>query len=373
MGLEFLQEHSARRSEGSFADFSSGSSSDALPNNEAMPQDGDADNFPSEKDDKESKIERGYEEAPALWTARDVSSAAPPADWPERPRRFVDGKDVGRTVAWILSPQGMPVPLRLSQVGAIALASEPGPDGWHLAREASRVETVVSFMADLFPWAEVESFAAALQARGFRLLFAPHPKPEDEPRDLENAQNSAKKRTNEEMFRLERAVMTPGEGAAAVPTIGDGRLEDKAWAYAPDAPVIGVVKTHARWDFLDARGWSIVYNLRPFERTPIFGLKTASVDALTWYVGLHRERHCGPMDGVVRVEINRAYFQDTLGGDYAHVDRLTHWLCQARTRDHGYGRAAITLYPIQRAEDMLRAQFSPLDRVETDFYRLTGL
>ena len=93
-------------------------------------------------------------------------------DWESCPIRFVDGKDVGRTVAWLQSSRSEdPVPVRLSEIGAVVLRNVHGT----LRREFAQVERVVSLMADSFPWDEVESFAIALQEQGFRLLPCPQP------------------------------------------------------------------------------------------------------------------------------------------------------------------------------------------------------
>src|SRR6267154_1142619 len=57
------------------------------------------------------------------WTAMAI---ARPRDWlvgewPDRPVRFIDGKDVGETIAWVRAPEGYPIPIRLAQIGAAAM------------------------------------------------------------------------------------------------------------------------------------------------------------------------------------------------------------------------------------------------------------
>src|SRR5205823_9895437 len=47
-------------------------------------------------------------------------------NWSHRPTRFVDGKDAGQTVAWLRSPEGYPIPVRLAQIGAIVMRNEDG-------------------------------------------------------------------------------------------------------------------------------------------------------------------------------------------------------------------------------------------------------
>jgi hypothetical protein len=77
----------------------------------------------------------------------------------------------------------------------------------------------------------------------------------------------------------------------------------------------------------------------------------------------------------VRVEINREFFeqQQKNKDDYRYVDRLSRFLCLCRTRDGQYRRAAITIYPIQRAEDVLRSQFASQETLMNRFFRMTGL
>ena len=65
--------------------------------------------------------------------------------------------------------------------------------GFECRREFVVVDKVVSMVADLFPWDEVESFAAELQQNGFRLL--PAQAPGNRPSyDFEKMRKAAQKR-----------------------------------------------------------------------------------------------------------------------------------------------------------------------------------
>src|SRR4051812_15888680 len=75
---------------------------------------------PPDDESEPEGVELAYELAPERWEAQAVRVPAGwhASHWPERPVRFVDGKDVGATIAWLRAPGGYPVPVRLSQIGA---------------------------------------------------------------------------------------------------------------------------------------------------------------------------------------------------------------------------------------------------------------
>jgi hypothetical protein len=288
-------------------------------------------------------------------------------NWPLRPVRFIDGKDVGRTVAWLQAEEGYPVAVRLSQIGAVVLR-DPG-DG--LRREAHIVEKVVSMVADPFPWYEVEGFGIALQEHGLRLLIAVPPEGTCS-FDFEPMRRAANGRTTDEMVRLERDMLAR---APTTPTIVDGRLETRAGAFDPAVhPVTGVVKTHFR-SYLHARGWQVFYRLQPGERTPAFALAGPKlrVSVVTWYVRLCGARGELPNSGVVRIEVAQEFFEGARGWDWSYLDQLSRLVCDYRSRDETYGRAAVSMKPIQRAEESLASCFGDSEHFNSRFYRLTGL
>ena len=370
-GLEFLRDYGARRAGGygDAPDFLTSSSGVGI-------VDGD------ETDGEEQRAVRDwdYEVPRDHWAPICVRNTRSFPHPELRPERFVDGKDVGRTVAYVLAPQGFPVPIRVSQIGAVAVRAVSSPVGPPTIRcESRRVEKVVSFMADLFPWDEVERFAAALYVNGYRLLITRKIGPQDDPRNFGWLNENARYRSREEMFRLERqaiALSNASNSGVQTPlaTLADGRLDDKSEAIQPrEAPVYGLIKSHANTSYLHSHGWDTVYTLQPGERTPLLAFRTDVLPLVTWYLRLCAPLGGGPLDGVVRVEVTRPFFEQTAQRDFAFIDALSHQLCESRTRDGGYSRAAVTLYPIQRAEDALRAQFEASDTLLSRFYRMTGL
>ena len=163
-----------------------------------------------------------YEHDRADWRA--ITPQVPfgwlPQNWPERPVRFVDGKDVGDTVASIHAPGGYPAPVRLSQIGSIVTRVVDG----HCRREFSLVERVVAMAADLFPWNEIEGISTALQEHGLRFLPAKYPGGQPT-YDFEPMRKAAQNRSNDEMGLLEEAAL--GQDLT-VPSLVDGRLEPRS-------------------------------------------------------------------------------------------------------------------------------------------------
>ncbi|MFN3650413.1 MAG: hypothetical protein ACK47B_12620 [Armatimonadota bacterium] len=283
-------------------------------------------------------------------------------DWDDRPIRFVDGKDIGETVAWLCAPGGYPVPVRLSQIGGVVVRLING----ECRREFVVVDKVVSMVADLFPWDEVESFAAELQENGFRLL--PAQPPENRPSyGFEKMRKAAQNRSNDEMGVLEEAVLAQDPG---VPTIVDGRLEPRIGGFDPHEPVFGVVKRHHK-NYLHPVGMQLLYQLEPGQRTPVFRLP-GRLEVVSWYVRLAGGAGSMPNWGLVRVEAPRLWFERR-ARDWSLVDRLSHTLREYRCRDASYARAPVSLHPIVRAEESLGSLFHPGSLLTHRFYRLTAL
>jgi hypothetical protein len=306
------------------------------------------------------------------WTPLDllVPTGFHARDWEGRPRRFVDGKDVGMVVAALRAPAGFPVPVRLSQVGAVVLTDEDGV----LRRQAEIVERVVTFMTHPFPFYEIESLGRALQASGLHLCHARPPFVEDPAERLASLFDYGLLRkitmntSNNEMKQLE-------EGLAArfyddVPTVIDGRLEPRFGQRTQTTAVVGVIKSH-QGHYLHPLGLQVRYALRPQQRTPLFFLSTGSYPVVSWYL-----RFAGglPDQGVVRVELPRLYYDELPESERRrHVDLLSATLYQYRCRQEDYGRAAVSLQPIVRAEESLGALMQPMNRVISQFYRMSGL
>lgn len=222
MGLEFLRNYGAQRVQN-------------YPGLPTMIGDMQAAN-----DEDKQRINLDYEVARDQWQAQNTAGVAADTtaftEGPWCPRCFIDGKDVGRTVAWLRSKEGYPVPVRLAEIGALAMQNENGC----LRRDFHCVERVISMMADAFPWEDVEAFAMELQAAGFRLLICGAPPKDANPYDFEIMRQATYSRTMSEMIRLERVALNQ---CCNAPTVIDGRLETRAGAFAhhQDA-VVGLIK-----------------------------------------------------------------------------------------------------------------------------------
>ena len=142
-----------------------------------------------EDDDTDASVDRTVEVTEDAWTPKTVPET--PATEGEYPRRFIDGSQAGQPVLCVRSPQGWPIPLVLSEVGAVALRST----GRRFDREFVAVERVLSFVADPFPWAEVEAFADAILNKPellLRVLPANRPAEAHSPFDYEVMRTQAR-------------------------------------------------------------------------------------------------------------------------------------------------------------------------------------
>ncbi len=321
--------------------------------------------------DPDESVLLDYETAPDLWQPRDTDACRVPEDWPWKPLRFVDGKDVGRIVAWLQTPEGYPVPIRLAQIGGIALRNEDRA----LRREWSRAERGLAMMTHFFDEAQVEQFEATLAQEKIQLLKVPPPAPGDaqsDAFDFERARETTQRRTAYTMERLEReAVKFGGE----TPALVDGRIDKHAGAFDPQTtPIVGMIKSHYK-RYLDPYPpcWKTFYNLAPGERTPAFAIEDLHVGVVSWYLRLCGASGEMPNWGVIRLEVPRVWFEEVASQDWECLDYFSRLVCHYRCRDEGYGRAPVSLAPIQRAEEMLGALFTRPETLAHRFYHLSGL
>jgi hypothetical protein len=259
------------------------------------------------------------------------------------------------------------VPVRLSEIGSIVVRVEDG----ECRRERAYVQRVVSMVATVFPWHEGEAFAAALQQNGMLLLIA-QPPANQPSYDLERMRKAAQNRSMDEMGVLEELAL---KQAADVPSIVDGRLEPRVGGLHPErSPVFGVIKTH-REIYLHPLGMQALYRLEPGQRTPVFILSESDrkLSVVSWYVRFTGGERTMPNWGYVRVEASKKWFENSQGGDFGFVDRLSRTLFEYRCREPSYGRAPVSLDPIVRAERSFGALYSPPSALASRFYRLTGL
>lgn len=322
-----------------------------------------------------------YEQPADKWRKIDVSQTIVPEDWSWKPHRFIDGKHVGRVATCLFSAaERYPVPVYLSQIGAIEMRETGGK----LQRFAQTSETVVVLMAHLFGWEEVESFADALHREGYRMLIAEKPKPLKEGEnaaysyDFERMRKTTHNRSNDEMLRHEKQIIADCRN---FPTVVDGRLEPRAGAIGKmETPTVGVIKKHSK-NYLHPHGWQTFYELREGQRTPAFLLtneneekKEIRFEVVSWYLRLEGSHNEMPNYGVVRVEVPAKYLETEYNGsNQDYINRLSRVLCDYRSRDAAYNREAVSIYPIQRAEESLGSLFKPTEAELGRFYRLTKL
>ena len=306
------------------------------------------------------------------WNAISIDRNLPnnwrPRDWQQRPIRFIDGKDVGQTIAWVYAPSGQLVPIRLSQIGSIAMRVENG----ECRREFHIAERVVSMEVDLFPWTEIESFAAALQDNGFRLLtrLATRPPDEEVTYDFDKMRKIAQNRSKIEMELLEKAAVSYSDGEA---TLIDGPLETRRGGFNPESsPVVGVIKKPRNYHLTPDKK-QLLYQLEIGQRTPVFCLPKARLPVITWYLRLAGVQEASPSGGVVRVEVCQKWFENYCDNEWDFVDKLSRTICEYRCREQSYDRASVSLHPIVRGEESLGALFDPPSILNHRFYRLTQI
>jgi len=314
------------------------------------------------------RVDLDYEVKPRAidWEPINLSTSLnwQPSNRHERPTHFIDGKDVGETVASVRSPSGQLVPIRLSQIGSITMRVENG----ECRREFEVVERVVSMAVDLFPWTEVESFAAALQDNGFRLLPV-RPPGGISSYDFETMRKRTQNRSNTEMEALEETAISHSGGE---PTVIDGRLQPRMGGFDDESPVFGVIKTQ-RQNYLHIKGIQVLYGLEAGQRTPVFTISRGRLPVVSWFVRLSGGGGGTPSTGIVRVEASKSWFEKYHKCNWDFVDKLSRTVYEYRCRERSYGRAAISLHPIVRAEESLGSLFQPLSILSNRFYRLTQL
>lgn len=335
--------------------------------------------------DEHEATDLDFEIPAESWTALDCEVPANwrADEWEARPRRFIDGKDVGDTAAWLLAPSGEPVPVRLSQIGATIIEVEDG----EMSRIWEEVEPVVSFVADAFPWDDVERFARDLNASGMRLLTARAPGEGGSlVADFEPMRKAAQNRATDEMIVLEKAAIAyTFSQSPDVPVVVDGRLEPRTGSFKrAESPVIGVIKTHNK-NYLHAGGLGLLYQLNQAQRSPAFRLMGERLPVVSWYLRFAGGNGSLPNTGYVRVEIAWDWFANQFGYDLEgekqrlsssgkyHINCLSRLLFDYRCSDASYGRAAISLEPIVCAEKRLGALLLSSQALLGRFYHLGGL
>jgi hypothetical protein len=265
--------------------------------------------------------------------------------------------------------------LVLSEVGAVALQLR----GRTFVREFVAVEKILSFVADPFPWEEVEAFAGAL-ANDPRLAIrvVPAKKPDltaHSPFDYELMRSQAHNRCQQEMLNFEVLALAT---APETPTLVDGQLGGRIGEAAAAARplLVGAVKRPTP-KHLHEEGYRTLLSLRPGQRTPYFkitgtgGGRQSDLALVSWYLKLSGGSQLAPNWGFIRVDVPWVQFKDR-PDQRGFADRLSRWLIDARCRTKSYMRMPVSLEPIVRAEDVLKPLFTPLQALANRLYRQAG-
>lgn len=304
---------------------------------------------------EEGEVERDYELPLDHWHA--IPALEPGSDMP---RRFVDGTIVARTVGALTDAQGRERPLLMAIVGAAALELEDR----NLVRRPHdyEMDTVLAIIAKGMRRDDLDLIAGEMTLLGVRILELPA---RSLSTDFELARTHTFDGARDEMLEAERRLVVSCLDRS---TLVDGLLEDRlegldSW----DVPVVGVVKRLLRIrNHLHQAGMNLVYSLKPGERTPAIVLQThprpyTFRSVLSWFLRLHGGDDVAPSWGVVRVSLPLEYFEGSLGGDFETISRLSGWLYALRCRDRSYQRMPVSLEPIVRVEEHMRALRPSLD------------
>ncbi len=181
------------------------------------------------------KVTLDFELELDAWVSLPVASNA--LDPAAMPQRFIDGCHYGKTVTCLQDSVGHPIPVRLAEIGGVAMRL----DGRSLRREFAHVERIVCSIIDPFPWHEVEDFAVSLAEIDMRLLPA-LPPIIDEVRQLTYDYASMEQRTytqaQVEMRVLEELALDQDPDTLTLVDGPLGRIEH--------ARAIGAVKQHRK-------------------------------------------------------------------------------------------------------------------------------
>lgn len=329
---------------------------------------------PNQDEDMPDRVELDVEVGAADWHGLVVPEA--PARDGEFPVRFIDGSQANQPVLWLRAPAGWPIPLVLAEVGAVALRS----NGRRFTREFVAVERVLSFVADPFPWEEVEAFASAVcndPTLRLRVVRANMPNLETHsPFDYEVMRGQARAMCNFQMRVLERLALFADR---SVPSLVDGPLLRVTGEPDSAGPLLVGVTKEQGVSYLHDRGLRTLLTLRPGQRTPVFriagvaGKREAHFPVASWYLKLAGGRQVAPNWGFVRVEVPWNQFLHHGVGQFGFVHRLSRWLIDARCRQDSYARMPVSLEPIVRAEEVLKPLFTPLDILSHRLYRQSGM
>lgn len=289
-----------------------------------------------------SRVELDYEMPRHRWTPIDSGGESALL-----PVRFIDGTIVSRLVG-SLTVDGRQRPLIASSIAAAALELR----GRTLSRAQGAISrTVLSVYRDGIDAADLECAGVALREHGVTLLLRDM---DSGPRDFDTLRMSTRNRAMDEMEACEREILLQDP---TVPALVDGLLERRLVRVPNKAiPVAGLVKRHAA-TYLPGDLQEMLYRMQPGQRSPAFLMEIDNVALVSMYLRLASPPGASPSYGVVRVTTPLAYLEEwhPEAARWGHLSALAAYLYRLRHRDEGYDRAAISIEPIVRAEEHLKA------------------
>lgn len=317
-----------------------------------------------EEDEEDLDIrfkELSYELPSASW--RPLLSAGHPAT---PPLRFIDGTVVSRTVA-VFTVKKRRRPALLACVGALELDIEAGK---LMRRTPPHVEAVLCLLSNDMPEEHLGQLADGLRPLGIELITSVT---EELSPDLELLRRRTFDLASHRMEEAERSILLARPDVAA---LVDGLLERRlVTIQSQSMPALGMVKRQVR-QYLPNAFVNFLYDLALGERSPAFLLQTKHATIVSWYLRISAEERSAPSYGLVRLAMSQQYLETAfadLAARSREISALSSWALGLRHREAHYARAGISLEPIVRVEDELRALLPRVSQQVASFHRALGL
>lgn len=313
-----------------------------------------------EPDDVEQNVNLDYEVPRDDW--QPIRPAASAVGDSRLPWIFVDGALSSAEIAsGVKDDMGYARSIRAGQLGAGALSlHEP-------ARSAISCCCIMAISTTGYSDAETGPLRADLRAhrRAFDLItwdaasdtyFRTQEEREAAIRDYATVRTRLRRQVTDEMLRREEQLVRE----IGLPSYVDGRYGDHVPA-SSDHLVVGVIKSMRR-RYLDVARLPVLYGLGLGERTPAFETESQHEQVVSFYARISPPL-AGAANGVVRVELGKAHFENHQQRDHSLLDALTAHMTRLRTRDMTYARAAVTLEPIRMIEARMQRLFQPMEQI----------
>jgi hypothetical protein len=291
-----------------------------------------------------------------------ISPAVTTAADSRLPWIFVDGAVSSTEIAsGVQDDMGYARSIRAGQIGVGALSLRD------TNRSAISCGCFIAVSTVGYSEAEIEPLREDLRnhPRAFELItweaasdsyFHSHDEREAAIRDYTTVRNRLRRRVTDEMLEAEEQLVRHID----LPAYVDGRFVDHLPA-RDDQLVVGVIKTMRR-RYLDMLRLPVLYALNMGERTPAFEVESKDVQVVSFYARISRPL-AGAANGIVRVELGKAHFENRQQRDCSLLDALTMHMTQLCTRESSYPRAAVTLEPIRVIETRIQKLFQPMEQI----------